>query len=217
MTRIQIQDLKAGDRYTFLGPEQGSFYEAVKDYDPVSGTIYGRFHGSSGRVHAPIPRLHKGHVPCTLLSPRKVADLPVGTKFTYLQGLDEDNYYLKTDEGVSHWAFGSWLHDLRHLDFESNSNFRIIEEPNNAQEGSDTMSTIDSAIVRDNKLDFAVDYELRVKFNYTNERGETADRRLAPTYYDGDYVGGESYDANGQSEGYKSFRIDRINDAIVVR
>jgi predicted DNA-binding transcriptional regulator YafY len=67
------------------------------------------------------------------------------------------------------------------------------------------------------KLDLAVECGLQAKFSYTNERGETAERRLLVEDYDGEYVSGQSYDQNSQYEGYKRFRLDRINDSVVIR
>lgn len=69
----------------------------------------------------------------------------------------------------------------------------------------------------DEKLTLAAECGLQVKFNYTNQRGETSDRRLTAEDFDGEYISGQSYDASGQPEGYKRFRLDRINDSVVIR
>lgn len=71
------------------------------------------------------------------------------------------------------------------------------------------------------KLDLAVEHGLRAKFVYTNESGETHDVRLEPddVYLIGPnaYVAGESYDENGDTDGYKQYRLDRIQSPVTVR
>lgn len=67
------------------------------------------------------------------------------------------------------------------------------------------------------KLELAANYGLRARFNYTNEEGETRDRRLEVNVYDGEYVVGQSYDESGRSEGYRRFRLDRINGDVTIR
>lgn len=83
----------------------------------------------------------------------------------------------------------------------------------NPNEGDDVNETE----ANDAKLGLAHDWELRAKFNYTNEDGETRDRRLAVEDYDGMYVAGLSYDERGNVEGYRRFLIDRINGPVVIR
>jgi hypothetical protein len=72
------------------------------------------------------------------------------------------------------------------------------------------------------KLNLAVEYDLRAKFSYTNEEGRTHDVRLEPddiwTDFRGtQYVGGDSYDEDGDVEGYKQYRVERIQDAVAIR
>lgn len=61
------------------------------------------------------------------------------------------------------------------------------------------------------KLDVAMDYGLQARFNYTNERGETARRTVTVEHFDGEYVEGET------SDGYRRFRFDRIEAPVVIR
>lgn len=67
------------------------------------------------------------------------------------------------------------------------------------------------------KLDLAADLGLQAKFSYTNKNGVTRNRRLHVDEFDGDYVSGQSYDENGQPEGYRRFSLDSINDSVVIR
>jgi hypothetical protein len=72
------------------------------------------------------------------------------------------------------------------------------------------------------KLDLAAELGLSARFNYTNESGETHDVRLAvqevwANYADVTYAGGLSYDEDGDLEGYKVYRLDRVNDRVVIR
>ena len=69
----------------------------------------------------------------------------------------------------------------------------------------------------DLKLDLAATHELRAKFNYTNEDNETRDRRLVVEEYDGTFAEGLSYDADGNVEGWRRFRLDRINGPVTIR
>lgn len=73
------------------------------------------------------------------------------------------------------------------------------------------------------KLRLAAELGLRAKFSYRGERDYRAvERRLTPdsVYESGNsviYVAGESYDAGGEPEGYRQFRLDRISGEVVVR
>lgn len=72
------------------------------------------------------------------------------------------------------------------------------------------------------KLRLAAQYGCRVKFAYAGERDYRAvERRLEPEVVDTQagvsYVEGESYDAGGQAQGYRRFRLDRISGEVVVR
>jgi predicted DNA-binding transcriptional regulator YafY len=67
------------------------------------------------------------------------------------------------------------------------------------------------------KFDIAVDWNLKARFEYTNEDGETRERRLAVEDFNGEYVEGQSYDEQGRAEGWRKFRLDRINGPVTVR
>ena len=73
--------------------------------------------------------------------------------------------------------------------------------------------------INEAKFLLALDYEGDVKavFNYTNECGETRDRRLVPDEFDGEVIGGQSFNENGIPEGYRQFRLDRINGPVTLR
>lgn len=89
------------------------------------------------------------------------------------------------------------------------------------KEHSDTVSTREQDI-NEAKFDLAVEHGLRAKFNYTNEQGETHDVRLEPDDVwrsdEGNVlVGGDSYDEDGRFEGYKQYRLDRVNGPAAIR
>jgi predicted DNA-binding transcriptional regulator YafY len=73
------------------------------------------------------------------------------------------------------------------------------------------------------KLRLAADYGLRAKFAYQGDLDrKPVERRLEPESIHTDingttYVRGESYDAGGQPEGYRQFRLDRISGSVVIR
>lgn len=78
------------------------------------------------------------------------------------------------------------------------------------------MSTVSEN--NDAKLELAADLELQAKFQYQGE-GDFAprERRVVVEEFDGEYVEGVSYDANSQSEGYRRFRLDRIEGKVAIR
>ncbi len=72
------------------------------------------------------------------------------------------------------------------------------------------------------KLELAAHYGLRVKFAYQGDLDrKPVERRLEPDTVEERggvvYVLGESYDAGGQSEGIRQFRVDRIHGKVTVR
>jgi len=155
----------------------------------------------------------------------KQQDIKKGDHFTFLGDFQHDeNYYVANEDcptdlpatiEVKHFYDGV-LHDDHIVRLHRDSFVTLIDrDTHEPQEGNNTMNTDNAAT--DAKFDLAVDFGLQTKFNYTNERGETADRRLKPTGFDGEYVEGESFDLYGRSEGFKRFRLDRINDAPVIR
>ena len=86
------------------------------------------------------------------------------------------------------------------------------------KENTNTMST---EAANEAKLEVAADHGLRAKFSYTNRHGETHDVRLEPsdvwTSEGALYVGGETFDEDGDSEGYKQYRVESINGSVVIR
>ena len=66
------------------------------------------------------------------------------------------------------------------------------------------------------KLELAAELGLQAKFNYTHD-GSTRERRLVVEDFDGEYVSGESYNEAGRHEGYRQFRLDRIEGSVVIR
>lgn len=230
-SKILVKDIKKGDEYTFLGGSQNaSYYVALEDWRP--GGHSRDFVSSSGNRGRSTNESARPDKDCTLLNryvtPKEItnAEIKKGDKLTYIPGTNLNYYVAESDydNGVTLRLVSKDGHEYESYPYSAaqvqpDYTVTLLErtsDTNNAQEGSDTMNTDDTA-VQEAKLDLANDFELSIKFNYTNQRGETADRRLRVENYDGTFVGGQSYDANGDPEGYRHFDVSRINDKIVLR
>lgn len=78
-----------------------------------------------------------------------------------------------------------------------------------------TQTTTDPEVA---KLGLASQFGLRVKFAYQGDLDrKPVERRLEPDFVSDTHVAGESYDAGGESEGYRQFRLGRIHGKITVR
>jgi hypothetical protein len=223
--------LPVGTKFTYLGEESDDTnYYLVNDQGTVDhictsgphrdlGTVEDYYDAEGSRIISePEPEF-----------PRKMtnSEIKKGDKLTYLDPESALNHYIAEsdyDNGVKLRLVSKDGHDYGTHAYDATSvrpedPVTLLERTtaitNEPEEGNNTMNTTDTAL--DAKLDLAVDYELRVKFNYTNERGETADRRLKVEDYDGEYVSGQSFDSNGYNEGFKRFRTDRINGKVTVQ
>lgn len=140
----------------------------------------------------------------------RTTDIKAGDRFTFLTPAhDEANYYVATsdyhDGNVERYhIYNGERQGPTRLDYFGDDECRILNR--NIKEKTDVYDTY-----RDAKLDLAADFGLQARFTYTNERGETARRTLTVEDYDGEYVGGVTPD------GYRRFRLDRIEGKVVIR
>lgn len=153
--------------------------------------------------------------------PNTFSEVRKGDKYTFLNPDVDASYYIAEEDAPGDLTTFVNADGKR---YEAEGSFGLPDDPctildraNNTKETVTPMLTADDRDANEAKLNVAVEYDLHAKFNYTNERGETHDVRLKPDdVYDG-RVGGYSYDEDGDEEGYKQYRLDRINDKVVVR
>lgn len=148
--------------------------------------------------------------------PHVLSDAQAGDEITFIEGRDLGgiNFHVTAGhdgEEIAGW-FGTSTGAVIIPDWDKNYPCTILNR--DPYKEKNTVST-DNAL--DAKLDLAVDFELQAAFSYTNEKGETLNRRLKVDEFDGEYVRGNSFDGNGRLEGYRSFRVDRINGKVAIR
>ncbi len=159
------------------------------------------------------------------MGPHKCEQIRKGDHVTFLPPDESTSYYIAESDADAEGTFDArfvcesgYVDDFVVREGDPSGECQILNRDPNKENNTVTPNHEANQA----KLEVAADYGLQAKFTYTNECGEAAERRVRPTqvwanYADNVIVSGMSYDANGSDEGHRNFRLDRIEDDVVIR